>query len=73
MINFYNLPFFRHNGQKQKQIAQDVALMTSTCPNVKKLNLMLHHKMIVMDPECEFSDLSFFDFFNMNCIFLKPS
>ena len=56
--------FFRHNGQKQKQIAQDVALMTSTCPNVKKLNLMLHHKMIVMDPECEFSDLSFFfDFF----------
>ena len=43
----------RHNGQKQKQIAQDVGLMTSTCPNVKKLNLMLHHKITIMDPECK--------------------
>ena len=43
----------RHNGQKQKQISQDVALMTSMCPSVKKLNLMLHHKMTVMDPECK--------------------
>ena len=48
----------RHHAQKQKQIIEDVKLMTSTCPNVKKLNLVLHYKMPVIDPECKFfSDL----------------
>ena len=44
----------RHHAQKQKQIIEDVKLMTSTCPNVKKLNLVLHYKMAVIDPECKF-------------------
>ena len=43
----------RHHGQKQKQICEDVKLMTSTCPNVKKLNFVLHYKMAVIDPECK--------------------
>jgi hypothetical protein len=43
----------RHHAQKQKQIIEDVKLMTSTCPNVKKLNLVLHYKMAVIDPECK--------------------
>ena len=43
----------RHHAQKQKQIIEDVKLMTSACPNVKKLNLVLHYKMAVIDPECK--------------------
>ena len=43
----------RHHAQKQKQIIEDIKLMTSSCPNVKKLNLVLHYKMAVIDPECK--------------------
>ena len=42
----------RHHAQKLKQIVEDVKLMTSTCPNVKKLNFVLHYKMAVIDAEC---------------------
>ena len=44
----------RHHVQKQRQITDDVELMTNTCPNVKKLNLVLHYKMAVLDPECKY-------------------
>ena len=44
----------RYHSQKQRQIAEDVALMTSACPNVKKLNLVLHYKMNILNPDSEY-------------------
>jgi hypothetical protein len=39
----------RYHGPKRRQIADDVLLMTQSCPNVKKLNLVLHYKMTVLE------------------------
>ncbi len=48
------LPYsIRQHISKRKQITEDVKLMTESCPNVRKLNLVLHYKMAVMDPEGE--------------------
>lgn len=43
----------RNHAPKRRQIKEDVQLMTQACPNVRKLNLVLHHKMAVLDTEGE--------------------
>ena len=39
----------RNHAAKRQQIEEDVRLMVDACPNVHKLNLVLHHKLPVLD------------------------
>ena len=39
----------RNHAAKRQQIEEDVNLMVDACPNVHKLNLVLHHKLPVLD------------------------
>ena len=38
----------RNHAAKRQQIEEDVNLMVDACPNVHKLNLVLHHKLSVL-------------------------
>ena len=38
----------RNHAAKRQQIEEDVKLMVDACPNVHKLNLVLHHKLPVL-------------------------
>jgi len=39
----------RNHAAKKKQITDDVNLMVDACPNVHKLNMVLHHKLRVIE------------------------
>ena len=34
---------------KRRQINKDIELMVSSCPNLKKVNLVVHYKISIMD------------------------
>ena len=38
----------RNHAAKRQQIEEDVNLMVDACPNIHKLNLVLHHKLPVV-------------------------
>ena len=37
----------RNHDSKKQQLTDDVDLMVDACPNVRKLNMVLHHKLKV--------------------------
>merc|ERR1719167_2156487 len=39
----------RNHASKKQQIQDDVNLMVDACPNVRKLNMNLHHKLKVIE------------------------
>jgi len=39
----------RLHASKRRQIKEDIDLMTSTCPNLRKVNLVVHYKFSMMD------------------------
>ena len=39
----------RHDERKRKQIQDDVTMMVTTCPNLRKLNLVVHYKSTVIE------------------------
>eukprot|EP00088_Acartia_fossae_P045155 TRINITY_DN4838_c0_g2_i2.p1 TRINITY_DN4838_c0_g2~~TRINITY_DN4838_c0_g2_i2.p1 ORF type:complete len:1164 (-),score=256.22 TRINITY_DN4838_c0_g2_i2:454-3480(-) len=39
----------RNHEAKRSQIMEDIDLMSSTCPNLRKVNLVIHYKLPMMD------------------------
>lgn len=39
----------RNHLQKRSQIEKDMKLLAETCPNVRKINLVMHYKSVVME------------------------
>lgn len=39
----------RNHTQKRQQILEDVKLMQSSCPNLQKLNMVMHYKQAVLE------------------------
>ena len=39
----------RNHDSKKQQLIDDINLMVDTCPNVRKLNMVIHHKLKVIE------------------------
>ena len=39
----------RNHDSKKQQLMDDINLMVDTCPNVRRLNMVLHHKLKVIE------------------------
>ena len=38
----------RNHDQKIRQISEDMKLLTDACPNIRKLNMVIHYKVLAV-------------------------